>query len=160
MRTHEFINRRANYTRAPRTIPKVTIKKYLGIWHQIAAFPAFFLPNDAKEVTATYSLNKDGSIKVLNAYMDPDGKKHTATATGTPVDKTNSKLKVDFGFPSNILGAGDYWILYTDYNTSIVGTPDRKYLWILSRKKSISKERMDLLYTIVKREGYDTSKLK
>ena len=50
--------------------------------------------------------------------------------------RTNAKLKVTFFWPFS----GNYWIidLAPDYSYAVVGEPDRKYLWILSRSSQLT----------------------
>ena len=47
----------------------------------------------------------------------------------------NSKLRVQFFWPFR----GDYWIidLADDYSYAVVGTQNRKYLWVLARTTSL-----------------------
>ena len=73
-------------------------------------------------------------------------------------NKTNAKLEVSF---VSFLGWrpfwGDYWIigLDEDYQWAIVGTPNRKYGWVLSRTPQLSKETMEEIFQILKEQGYD-----
>ena len=74
------------------------------------------------------------------------------------VDKnSNAKLKVTFFWPFY----GDYWILKLgdNYDYSIVGTPNRKYLWILSRTPQMDDKLYLQLIEYVKSKGFDVSKL-
>ena len=111
-------------------VPHVELEKYLGKWYEIAHLPAKF-QEGCNETTATYTLSKDGNISVLN-QATKNGKIKQAKGKAKVVDKnTNAKLKVTFFWPFY----GDYWILKLgdNYDYSIVGTPNRKYLWILCR---------------------------
>ena len=74
------------------------------------------------------------------------------------VDKnSNAKLKVTFFWPFY----GDYWIikLGNDYDYSVVGTPNRKYLWILSRTPQMDNKLYSQLIEYVKSKGFDVNKL-
>jgi apolipoprotein D and lipocalin family protein len=74
------------------------------------------------------------------------------------VDKnSNAKLKVTFFWPLY----GDYWIikLGNDYDYSVVGTPNRKYLWILSRTPQMDDKLYSQLIEYVKSKGFDVNKL-
>ena len=74
------------------------------------------------------------------------------------VDKnSNAKLKVTFVWPFY----GDYWIikLGNDYDYSVVGTPNRKYLWILSRTPQMDDKLYSQLIEYVKSKGFDVNKL-
>ncbi len=73
---------------------------------------------------------------------------------------SNSKLKVSF-LPRIIrwlpVRRGDYWILKIDenYETVLVGEPDKKYMWLLSRSQQpeVVQEYLDYAESI----GYDLS---
>lgn len=56
---------------------------------------------------------------------------------------------------------GDYWVLYLgdDYSTALVGNPDRRYLWLLSRKPHIDQQVRDELLSKAQQQGYDTTRL-
>lgn len=76
----------------PTTVPFVDVQKYLGKWYEQAVIPYYF-ERDCAKTTATYSLNKDGTIKVDN-YCERHGKAVESVGKAIPEDKTNAKLKV------------------------------------------------------------------
>ena len=137
-------------------VPYVELEKYLGKWYEIAHLPAKF-QEGCNETTATYTLSKDGNISVLN-QCTKNGKMKQAKGRAKVVDKnTNAKLRVTFFWPFY----GDYWIikLGNDYDYSVVGTPNRKYLWILSRTPQIDDKLYSQLIEYVKSKGFDVNKL-
>ena len=137
-------------------VPHVELEKYLGKWYEIAHLPAKF-QEGCNETTATYTLLKDGSISVLNQSIK-NGKMKQAKGKAKVVDKnSNAKLKVTFFWPFS----GDYWIikLGNDYDYSVVGTPNRKYLWILSRTPQMDDKLYSQLVEYAKSKGFDVNKL-
>jgi apolipoprotein D and lipocalin family protein len=77
---------------------------------------------------------------------------------------TSAKLKVRFApaFLSFIPAVwGDYWVvgLAPDYSWATVGSPDRKYLWILSRSSSIGTEGYAAAVEAAKSNGFDVARL-
>ena len=137
-------------------VPHVELEKYLGKWYEIAHLPAKF-QEGCNETTATYTLLKDGSISVLN-QSTKNGKMKQAKGKAKVVDKnSNAKLKVTFFWPFY----GDYWIikLGNDYDYSVVGTPNRKYLWILSRTPQMDDKLYSQLVEYAKSKGFDVNKL-
>ncbi len=137
-------------------VPHVELEKYLGKWYEIAHLPAKF-QEGCDETTATYTLSKDGSISVLNQSIK-NGKMKQAIGKAKVVDKnSNAKLKVTFFWPFY----GDYWILKLgdNYDYSIVGTPNRKYLWILSRTPQMDDALYSILTEYAKSKGFDVNKL-
>jgi apolipoprotein D and lipocalin family protein len=134
----------------------VELERYLGKWYEIAHLPAKF-QEGCSETTATYTLAKDGNISVLNVCRR-NGKVKQAKGKAKIVDKTTgAKLKVTFFWPFY----GDYWIikLGKDYDYSVVGTPNRKYLWILSRTPQMDGKLFSELTEFAKSNGFDVGKL-
>jgi len=137
-------------------VPHVDLKKYLGKWYEIARLPARF-EEGCSDITATYSLSDDGTISVLNECKR-NGKVKRAKGKAKVVDKnTGAKLKVTFFWPFY----GDYWIinLGDDYDYAVVGTPNRKYLWILSRTPQMDDKLFSRLIELVKSKGFDVGSL-
>ena len=46
-----------------------------------------------------------------------------------------------------------------EYEYAVVGTPDRKYLWILSRTPSMHPEVLSRILQDVEKQGFDPDKL-
>ena len=122
-----------------RTVAGVDLNRYAGQWYEIAKYPNKFQKQCVGNTTATYTLKGEGKIEVLNRCLKKDGTVNDAKGEAKVVDKaTNAKLEVRFapGFLSWLPQVwGDYWVidLPDDYSYSVIGTPDRKYFWILSR---------------------------
>ena len=144
----------------PETVSHVDLKRYMGVWYEIARYPNRFQKGCIGS-RATYTLLKGGEVSVLNECYEGSfsGRLRSAKGKAWVVDKeTNAKLKVSFFW----LFAGDYWIIDLDdeYSYVVVGHPKRKYLWILSRTKTMEN---DAYEGILRRLGdihhYDTSKL-
>jgi apolipoprotein D and lipocalin family protein len=141
------------------TVERVDLCLYLGKWYEIARLPNSFQEGCVGS-SAEYSLRDDGEIDVVNSCQDSiDGKLRQAKGRAWIVDsKSNARLKVSFFWPFR----GDYWIieLGSEYEYAVIGTPGRKYFWILSRNKTISDE---LYAGILKRaaeNGFDVRKVR
>lgn len=150
-------------TAAPPTVPSVDLTRYAGLWYEIARYPNWF-ERDCTGVTAEYGLKDDGTVSVTNTcFKDTlDGEKKVAEGRARIVEGSgNSQLKVKFA-PSWVpFAEGDYWILALepDYSASLVGSPDGKYLWILSRTPQLEPARLDALKQRAQDLGYDTAPL-
>ncbi len=137
-------------------VPHVELERYLGKWYEIAHLP-FRFEEGCTDITATYSLLKDGRVSVLNECRK-DGKLKQAKGKAKVVDQnTGAKLKVTFFWPFY----GDYWIteLGKNYEYSVVGTPSHKYLWILSRTPHINGKLFSKLIESAKSKGFDVDSL-
>ena len=140
-------------------VNKVDLNKYKGLWYEVAKIPNWFQKKCLKNTTAEYSLRDDGKIKVVNSCIQSDGSKNVAEGVAKVVDNiSNAKLEVSF---VRILGIqlfwGDYWIigLGENYDFALVGSPDRKYGWILSRTKKLPQEKLNIISDLLKIKGYD-----
>ena len=142
-----------------KVVSKVDLKKYIGLWYEIAKIPNRFQKDCIRNTTAEYILKDDGKIKVINSCFQADGSKNSVEGVAKIVDNTsNAKLEVSF---VKILGFqlfwGDYWIigLGDNYDFALVGSPDRKYGWILSRTKQLPQEKINKISELLKIKGYD-----
>ncbi len=146
------------------TITHVDLDRYLGTWFEICRLPLRWEDESAEDITATYSLNDDGSIQVDNRCIDEDGKPVRALGQAIPTDQSNAKLTVTF-LPEYLrwipFTKGDYWILALadDYSVALVGTPDRKNLWLLARNHHLPDEIKENYLTAARTQGFDLSKL-
>lgn len=142
-----------------KTIDYVDLKKYAGLWYEVAKIPNRFQKHCVKETTAKYTLKANGEIEVINSCVDEDGKLDKTEGVARVVDKkSNAKLEVSF---FSILGWrpvwGDYWIIGLDenYQWAIIGTPSRKYGWILARQPQLDQNTLEKIYSILKEQGYN-----
>ncbi|KAF0180733.1 MAG: outer membrane lipoprotein Blc [Nitrospirae bacterium] len=141
-------------------VSAVDLQRYAGTWYEIAHYPNSF-QRGCVATTANYAALLTGKIRVVNTCRKErlDGDIISAEGKAWVVDpKTNAKLKVSFFWPFS----GDYWIieLGENYDYAVVGHPDRKYLWILSRTPFMDSARYaDILSRLQKTHSYDTRKL-
>lgn len=141
------------------TVKYVELSRYVGKWYEIASFYQRF-QKDCVASTANYTLREDGDIDVLNEcrIKSFDGKIKQAKGKAKVEDKTsNAKLKVSFFWPF----WGKYWIidLGENYEYAVVGHPNRKYLWILSRTPKMEETTFNAILERLKEQHYDLSKL-
>ena len=138
------------------TVNYVDLKKYLGTWFEIAAFPQPF-EKGCSCTSATYGLNKDGSIIVKNRCIKNNKLKVTEGKAFVTDKGTNSKLTVQFFWPCN----SKYWIidLAKDYSYAVVGHPNRRFLWILSRRPTLDDQTYNQLVVRAANKGFDVRRL-
>ncbi|WNW12963.1 lipocalin family protein [Pseudomonas sp. DTU_2021_1001937_2_SI_NGA_ILE_001] len=149
----------------PKTVGNVDLKRYQGTWYELARLPMYF-QRDCAQAQARYLLQDDGSVAVSNRCRTLEGEWKEATGTATPqVAGKTDKLWVRFdNWFSRLLPwftKGDYWVLYVDdhYKTAVVGNPNRKYLWLLSRTPDVPEWVKQELLGKARQQGYDTSRL-
>lgn len=141
-----------------RTVDSVDLNRYVGTWYEIARYPNSF-QKGCLGSTASYTLRDDGEIDVVNSCRDAeDGRTRRVEGRAWVVDPaTNARLKVSFFWPFR----GDYWIidLGKEYEYAVVGTPNRKYLWVLSRTPAMDDAVYAAIMERVRRLGFDPGRV-
>lgn len=120
------------------TVGKVDARRFAGTWYELARLPVRF-QDPASVSTAAYAVMPDGNVSVENTSYIGDDVGYSIRGTAEPVDRSRGdRLRVRFGgflkaIP--VSDEGNYWIieLASDYSMTLVGTPDRDYLWLLAR---------------------------
>ncbi len=142
----------------PASVPLVDLERYAGRWYEIAAFPMFFQRQCKGDTSADYSPLPEGRIAIKNRCRTESGFDE-ANGKATVVDGTgNAQLKVSFFWPFR----SDYWIfgLDADYRWAVVGNPNRKYLWILSRTPVLEKSLLETALKSAVAQGFDLDQLR
>ena len=92
------------------TVESVDLKRYAGMWYEIANFPMVFQRNCVGDTTAEYTLHPDGSVGVNNRCRNKDGEVDSASGTATVVEgSNNAKLEVTFLPPSRATTGSSAW---------------------------------------------------
>jgi apolipoprotein D and lipocalin family protein len=140
------------------TVAAVDLGRYAGKWFEIASFPMFFQRNCVGDTTAEYGLKPEGAVSVRNRCRTDSGFDE-AEGTATVVEgSNNARLKVSFFWPFR----ADYWIIGLDpeYRWAVVGNPNRKYLWLLSRTPRLPQDLLGAALAAATRQGYDLAQLR
>lgn len=147
------------------TATSVDLARYAGTWYEIARLPMWF-QRHCVDSKAIYTSRPDGAVGVHNECVTDSGGLDQIEGVATVVDpKTNARLTVVFdNFFARLFGSsreGNYWIidLDPDYHTSVVGTPDRRFLWILSRTPHLDDATYQRLVERARQLGFSVSDL-
>lgn len=155
--THHTVDASSNMS-ALQTVDSVDLSRYAGLWYEVAHIPNRF-QEGCQDSTATFSPRNDGEIDILNSCRDKqDGSLHYANGRGWVVDKThNAQLKFSFFWPFR----SEYWIIEQgkEYEYSVICTPDRKRLWIISRIPNVNSEVFDYIMQQVEKQGFSRDSL-
>jgi len=114
------------------TVKNFDLNRYDGEWHEISRLPNTF-EKGIVAAKATYGVGLAGPVSILNEGLKENGE--TTAITGHATIVSDGKLKVRFDpFPANLF-TGNYWVLWVNksYTRAIVGSPNRKYLWLLAK---------------------------
>ena len=136
------------------TVEQLDITRYAGTWYEIARLPNRF-EKGLECVSATYTLRDDGKITVQNRGVSIEDHSKVSDIKGVawvPDSSKPGQIKVQFFWPF----AGKYWVIALDenYNYALVGDPSRKFLWVLSKSKSLDEQIYDDLIKTAKKYGF------
>jgi apolipoprotein D and lipocalin family protein len=132
--------------------------KYLGKWYEIARFDFSFEKN-LNNTTAEYSLNKDGTIRVENKgyhFIKEKWEKAIGKAKFRRISSI-AELKVSFFGP--FYAGYNVIMLDKDYKYALIAGQNLKYLWILSRDKTIPDDIKVQYLAEAERIGFKTQNL-
>lgn len=148
----------------PATAASFDLNRFLGRWFEIARTPLAAEGACAGEVNATYRWQGD-SVSVVKRCRQADGSLSETEGVAVAGDATDpARLRVCFA-PAWLswlpLVWADYWVLHVDagYRSALVGTPDRKHLWLLSRTPALDTETLQRLLDEARLRGYDIERL-
>lgn len=135
-------------------VKTVDLTRYVGQWYEVARYDHMF-ERDMMQCTATYTLQDDGTIKVVNRGIK-NGKWKTSEGKAK-VTEAPGVLRVSFFGPFY----SDYRIMMLDpdYSYALVGGDSDDYLWILSRTPQLQQETLDQIIYEAHRRGYKTTNL-
>ena len=155
--------------RAPlQVVAPVDLQRYAGIWHEQARLPNRFQKSCSGPVTAEYTPQPDGTVQVINRCVRADGNFNEAigSARVVPVAGQPGAGRLEVRFAPAWLSWlpivwGDYWILKLDrdYQVALVGTPDREYLWVLSRAPRLDDATLQVELDYARSLGFDADKV-
>ena len=128
------------------SVTQLDLERYSGIWYEIVRMPHRF-ESHLTNVTATYTIQKDGEIKVLNRGYNPEDKEWSDIEgkAWRPDEKVPGELKVSFFWFFSSL----YKVIMLDeedYQWAVVTSSSKEYLWVLSRTPQLNQ---DILYLIL-----------
>jgi len=124
------------------TIQALDVPRYMGTWFEIAKYPNRFQKQCVANTSAEYSLQQNGSVKVLNRCRLASGELELAEGQARQIGAANSpKLEVRFA-PA--------WLSWL---------PMREFLWVLARTQQVDKAKYDALLQRLKAKGFDLNRL-
>jgi apolipoprotein D and lipocalin family protein len=142
-------------------ITSLDVPRYMGTWYEVAKYPNWFQKRCIANTSATYAVQPNGMLQVLNRCQKEDGSMSEALGAAKQVGEANSpKLEVRFA-PAWLSFLpfvwGNYWVIDLDpqYQLAAVSEPSRKYLWILSRSKTVEPKAYEALLQRLKQKGFN-----
>lgn len=146
------------------TVPGFQPEHFVGSWYEIAKFPHAKNKDRKVGVMVHYQIVDPLTLKENCIFQEGDFESKIRETTNTLrlVDPENPARmqKQRAGSLSNPLSM-NYWVIEVgeDYNYAVVGTPDRKHLWILSRSQSFGPEKYEAVTHRMKQLGFAVENL-
>jgi apolipoprotein D and lipocalin family protein len=148
----------SNHKKSIDVVSNFDVNKYLGKWYEIARLD-YKWERNLNNVTAFYTLNKNGTIKVDNKgfnYIEKEWEQSTGKAK-LAGNKKEGKLKVSFFGP--FYSAYNVVAIDPDYNYALVIGSSTKYMWLLSRNKTMPEQVKKEYVSKAKSLGVETEDL-
>ena len=144
-------------------VPELDLANYAGQWHEIARLPMYFERKCLDAVTAAYTPNPDGTVHIHNTCRTSKGR---MSVDGVARMKESQPAALEVRFvPAWLtwlpMAWADYWVIEVDadYQWAVIGSPERKHLWILSRRPAMDRALFQTLKEHSRQRGYEVDQL-
>lgn len=140
----------------PENSEPVDLERYQGTWYQVAAVPQPFSLQCAHDTKAEYKIIDDTKISVKNSCGTLVGP--SSSIEGIASVRSDASLRVNFsGIPyQDPNGPVNYRVTYldSDYSLAIVGDPQRRSGFVLSRTQKLDANKWSQVREIVEQRGW------
>ena len=145
----------------PAAIPHLDQTKFEIPWYEIARYPDASEKKCVSDATVLYAEgDKPFNLQIVSACILKDGTSQVRNLNARTKTKTwNGSLQVT-AWPFFIF-THKYWVLAVDpaYTWALVGTPNRKELWILASTPTMSPDVLTQIKSTATANGFDASRL-
>jgi len=130
-------------TTPPTPVPHVDIKKFSGLWYEIARTYNDYEKN-CVAATVEYDLQKNNTYKIYNRcfehFIGGDLIEYRGTAKPT---KGDSMSKIDMTY--YYFFTNEYRVIHLekDYSAAVVADEDMEQVWIMSRDPKLPKRKLN-----------------
>lgn len=141
----------------PPAVTGFELEKYLGTWYEIARLPQWF-ERGMTGVTATYSLNPDGTVRVVNRGIR-DGREQSAEGIAKFASREHGTAELEVSFFRPFYAPYRVIALAPDYSWAMVCSSGRNALWILARQEKLSGEIQKMLLDQARGFGFAVERM-
>jgi apolipoprotein D and lipocalin family protein len=154
-------------------LPTLDIPAYMGLWHQVALYPNRFQAHCLDSTSATYTLQADGSVRVLNrcrtqhGWDDADGIARPRQGVERRAEGVVAPASLEVSFLPKYLrwlgvGWGKYDVLQLgpSQEWAVVSEPTQEYLWVLARAPQLDTVQWAAVENLLRQRGFDLTRIK
>ncbi|KAG5872376.1 hypothetical protein JTB14_018028 [Gonioctena quinquepunctata] len=142
-----------------KVVQNFQVGKYVGKWYEQEKYP-FIFEIGGKCITAEYSANANGTVRVFNKQINLFGNPSSIEGNAR-LDSDNGEAKLLVVFPSvPVKVDAPYWVLATDYeqyavvwSCSKIGPLVTEVAWILTRERNPPKDLIEKAYGVLDSQG-------
>lgn len=140
-------------------IPKLDVDQFTGTWYEVAR-----LPNKAEKKCTSDAMvlyaegDKPRRMQVVNTCRIKGDDVNVRNGRIKPAEKSgDGKYKLVYTWPFS----SKYWVMATGpkYEWALVGNPNHKTLWLLSKTQQVSPELLGEMKSRAASDGFDVGKL-
>lgn len=147
-----------SFGQAATPIPKLDLNRFTGTWYEIARYPNKREKHCIGDVFVEIALaDKANRFQFIRSCAIKNDDREAINGNGRQDKSGDGKLKVSFLWPFS----DKYWVLALSPNGewALVGSPNHKNLWILSRTKTIGSEMLTEVEAKATAQGFSSAKL-
>lgn len=140
-----------------RTAPSISRERFAGRWFEIAHLP-YHAEKNLVGSRKTFTLQEDGyKVEYEAAVGTLEGKSVKKEGYARILDDNNTHMRLKLFGPLEM----DYMVLEKgpDYNYVVLGSPNKKQAWILSRTPNLETKKYESIVEHLKAQGYATEQL-
>jgi apolipoprotein D and lipocalin family protein len=134
--------------------PSIDLNRMTGEWHVVARISTL-IDREAHEMVVTFDVRPDAKMAIDWRFKDKNSGKQKSWALSAQAGQGSETTfwKVSLFWPITF----DFRVVeYSgDYSWIVIASPDRRYLWILARDKSINPNLLDGLMNRLELAEFD-----
>jgi apolipoprotein D and lipocalin family protein len=142
----------------PTAVPKLDLNRAMLPWYEIAGYPVKAQKHCLSDIMVLYALgDKPNAFQVVTSCKIKGDNSDSWNATGKMDPAGDGMLKLR----RLLILHTKYWVLAlgSDYEWALVGSPNHKSLWVLSKSAELSPDVLAQIEARAAAQGFDPAKL-
>lgn len=143
-----------------KALPSIDLNRFTGTWYEIARLPNKREKKCIADVVQVLALgDKKNQLQIVESCKTNKGYTQIRNASAKGLKNSgDGKLKVTYLWPFS----EKHWVLALgeQYEWALVGSPDHKTLWVLSRTRNMDNSTLSAIQQKAGSQGFHTDKMK